>query len=372
MTKKLVAVVGMSGGVDSTVAAYILKEKGYHVLGITMKIWPGVKNPKGSIKSGCYGPGEIHDILEAQNACKRLLIPHYVVDLTHEYTSLVMENFFSEYEQGRTPNPCILCNPLIKFGALLDKTKSMGIQFDRFATGHYARVNYNESKNRYFLRKGADHKKDQSYFLYQLKQSQLMQSIFPLGDFKKEEVKVLAREAGFVDFAEKPESQDFFDDGIYRDLFDASKMQKGNILDLQGRVLGEHHGIVNFTIGQRKGLNIGGSAQPLYVLRIDALSNNIIVGPKTYLAVDRLTAFKVNWIAFEELDSPLKVNARLRVHQKEISCNIYPNGDDSFEVRFDTPEFSATPGQSIVFYQGDIVIGGGIIQNIHHVFNEEF
>ncbi len=371
MTKKIVTVVGMSGGVDSTVAAYILKEQGHQVLGVTMKIWPGEENPQGSTKNSCYGPGEIHDIHEAQNACSRLAIPHHIIDLTQEYASSVMENFFDEYTRGRTPNPCILCNPLVKFGALLEKTQSMGIKFDRFATGHYARVNFNESENRYFLRKGADHKKDQSYFLYQLKQSQLKQTIFPIGDLYKDDVRTLAREAGFADFADKPESQDFFDDGEYRDLFDASRMQKGNILDMQGKILGEHNGIINFTIGQRKGLNIGGSVQPLHVLRKDALTNNIIVGPKKYLAVDRLIAFKANWIAFEKLEGPLKVNARLRAHHKEISCVIKSLYDGSIEVKFDEPQFSAAPGQSVVFYQDDTVIGGGIIKDIHNIVNQE-
>lgn len=360
----------MSGGVDSLVAAYILKEQGYHVSGITMKIWPGEENPKASIKNGCYGPGETHDIKEAQNACSRMAIPHYVIDLTGEYASSVMENFFSEYTRGQTPNPCILCNPLVKFGALLDKTQSMGIQFDRFATGHYVRSSFNESSLRYDLKKGIDPKKDQSYFLYRLTQPQLMKSIFPLGDYKKEDVIKLAREAGFDEIADKPESQDFFDDGDYRDLFDASKMQKGYILDMHGNILGQHNGIINFTIGQRKGLNIGGSDQPLYVLEKDALSNNIVIGPKNYLAVDWLIAFNVNWIAFKKLKGLLTVNARLRAHHQEIPCVINSLDDGSVEVKFDTPQFSATPGQSVVFYEDDIVLGGGIIKNIHTISKE--
>jgi tRNA-uridine 2-sulfurtransferase len=365
--KKQTIVMGMSGGVDSTVAAYILREQGHRVLGLTMKIWPGGGNSKESIKNGCYGPGELHDIQEAQNACERLAVPHYVIDLTGEYASSVMENFFDEYGSGRTPNPCILCNPLIKFGALLEKARSSGIQFDRFATGHYARVSFNASEDRYALKKGLDQKKDQSYFLYRLKQSQLEQTIFPLGELNKDDVRTLAREAGFADFAEKPESQDFFDGGGYQHLFDASRMQKGNILDIHGKILGQHNGIINFTIGQRKGLNIGGSEQPLYVLEKDALGNNIIVGPKKYLAVDWLIAFNVNWIAFEKLHGPLKANARLRAHHQEISCVINSLDDGSVEVKFDAPQFSATPGQSIVFYQDDIVLGGGIINNMHNI-----
>jgi tRNA-specific 2-thiouridylase len=369
MTIKNVVGVGMSGGVDSSVSAYILQKLGYRVLGITMKIWPEERNPKESKKTGCYGPGEFHDIQEAQMACERLAIPHFVVDLTREYASSVMDNFFNEYTRGRTPNPCILCNPLIKFGALLDKANSSGIQFDRFATGHYARLSFNRTENRIFLKKGVDIKKDQSYFLYRLKQSQLKRSIFPLGDLYKDDVKILAREAGLADFAEKPESQDFFDNGDYRDLFEASSKQKGNILDRYGKILGQHNGIINFTIGQRKGLNIGGSEQPLYVLEKDPLSNNLVVGPKQYLAVDRMIVFNVNWIAFKKLNGPLQLNARLRAHHAEVSCVINSLDDGCIEVKFNAPQFSAIPGQSIVFYQGDTVIGGGTINNTHYISN---
>jgi tRNA-specific 2-thiouridylase len=357
--------VGMSGGVDSTMAAYILKDKGYEVIGITMRIWQGEGASQEAVRSGCYGPGEVYDTQVARHACVRLGIPHHIVDLSQEYKSKVLDNFSHEYLGGRTPNPCVLCNPLVKFGALLDKATELGINFDFFATGHYALIEYNNEYDRYLLKKAIDMKKDQSYFLYRLNQSQLKRSLFPLGEFKKEQIKELAKEAGYSDIAEKPESQDFIDGGVYGSLFSESDRRKGEIVDLDGVVLGHHDGIINFTIGQRKGISIGGSKEPLYVLRIDVQENQIVVGPKDRLAVDRLTAFYLNWISIDKLDDEMEASARLRSHQKEIPCVITPKDGTSVEVQFALPQFSATPGQSIVFYQDDVVIGGGIIQSIH-------
>jgi tRNA-specific 2-thiouridylase len=259
----------------------------------------------------------------------------------------------------------VLCNPLVKFGALLEKITALGINFDNFATGHYARIEHEITANRYLLKKAADLKKDQSYFLYRLNQSQLGKTLFPLGDYKKEQIKQLAIEAGFSDIADKPESQDFIDGGIYKSLFPESECKKGEIVDLDGKVLGYHDGIINFTIGQRKGINIGGSKEPLYVLRIDPQKSQVIIGTKEKLAVDRLTAIYPNWIAFDKLDRLLEVDARLRSHQKEIPCIISPTDSNAVDVRFLQPQFSATPGQSIVFYQGQIVTGGGIIQSTY-------
>jgi tRNA-specific 2-thiouridylase len=365
MKNKKVIAVGMSGGVDSTMAAYILKNKGYEVVGITMRIWAGENSSQESQRSGCYGPGEIYDTRIAQLACERLGIPHHEVDLSQEYRSKVLDNFSQEYLGGRTPNPCVLCNPLVKFGALLEKTADLGINFDYFATGHYARIENDKTADRYLLKKAVDLKKDQSYFLYRLNQNQLKRSLFPLGEFKKEQIKQLAKKAGFLDIADKPESQDFIDGGIYGSLFSDSERKQGEIIDLDGKVLGCHDGIINFTIGQRKGISIGGSKEPLYVLRIDAQKNQVVVGPKERLAVDKLTAIYPNWIAFDELDKSLKVDARLRSHQKEIPCIISPIEVNALDVQFSQPQFSATPGQSIVFYQGEVVIGGGIIQSTH-------
>ena len=339
----------MSGGVDSTMAAYILKNKGYDVVGITMRIWAGEGAAQESMRSGCYGPGEVYDTRIAQSVCERLGIPHHIVDLSQEYRSNVLDIFSQEYLGGRTPNPCVLCNPLVKFGALLDKASTLGIDFDHFATGHYARIAYDEKLKRYLLKKAVDQKKDQSYFLYRLGQNQLERSIFPLGEYTKEQIKALAAEAGFSDIADKPESQDFIDGGIYGSLFSESERKKGEIVDLDGKVLGYHDGIINFTIGQRKGISIGGSKEPLYVLRIDPHKNQVVVGPKERLAVDRLTAIFPNWIAIERLDDQMEVNARLRSHQKEVPCIISPSNEGAVEVQFSCRNFLPRPANRLCF-----------------------
>lgn len=357
----------MSGGVDSTMAAYILKNEGYELEGITMRIWQGGGEVRDAQRSGCYGPGEVYDTQIARQACERLGIPHHVVDLSQEYRSQVLDNFSREYLGGRTPNPCVLCNPLVKFGALLEKAEKLGINFDYFATGHYARIMPDLLHGRFLLKKGMDPKKDQSYFLYRLNQNQLKRTLFPLGEFQKGQIKALAQQAGFADIADKPESQDFIDGGIYGSLFSESEKQQGKIVDLDGKVIGNHSGIINFTVGQRKGISIGGNKEPLYVLRIDAQKNQVVVGPKDRLAVDRLTAFYLNWIAFDQLESQMAVSARLRSHQKEIACVISPMEENRVEVLFASPQLSATPGQSVVLYQGDVVLGGGIIQSTHRV-----
>jgi tRNA-specific 2-thiouridylase len=367
--KKLKVAVGMSGGVDSTMAAYLLKESGHEVVGITMRIWQGESNYLGALKSGCYGPGETHDIADAQMACQRLGIPHHTLDLAQEFKAVVLKNFSSEYLAGRTPNPCVLCNHFIKFGALLERAHASGIQFDYFATGHYARIEKDELSQRFLLKKAADLKKDQSYFLYRLEQSQLAQTLFPLGESTKTQVKALAQKAGFAEIAEKPESQDFIDNGEYQQIFSSADPKPGRILDLQGRQLGNHQGIFNFTVGQRKGLNIGGGSRPLYVLRIDAQNNDVIVGPKESLAVNHLTAGFLNWIAIETLQKPMKARARLRSRQLETLCEISPLKENSLEVKFDQPQYTAAPGQSIVFYQEDVVLGGGIIQKVIKTLN---
>ncbi len=362
-TTKTVA-VGLSGGVDSAMAAYALKQQGYTVIGLTMKIWPGGEMPTARGKSGCYGPGEEHDLSAAAGICQRLGIPHHTIDLVREYQRSVLDDFSQQYLAGFTPNPCVLCNQFVKFGALLERARESGIQFDQFATGHYARLGFNSVNGRTLLLKAADPKKDQSYFLYRLRQEQLTQVIFPLGEFTKQQVREMAIEAGFDDLANKPESQDFIDGGDYQTFFGSAPAKAGRIVDVNGKELGHHAGIQLFTVGQRKGLRIGGSAEPLYVATIDAASGDVTAAPRAWLAASELSVGMLNWIAVENLDHPLRAAARVRSRQQEAPCLLTPAEKGTLVVRFDQPQYAAAPGQSVVFYDGDLVLGGGIIPSI--------
>ncbi|MFC1957985.1 tRNA 2-thiouridine(34) synthase MnmA [Chloroflexota bacterium] len=350
-------VVAMSGGVDSSVAAALLKEKGHQVTGITMKIWDGETLPGEGTHRGCYGPDEEEDIENTRNVAQLLGIPLHVFDLRQEYKAEVLDYFRREYLSGRTPNPCLRCNRKIKFEALLRKARAKGIDFEKFASGHYARVEYTSSKNRYLLRKGKDLVKDQSYFISFLSQEQLGQALFPIGNYTKKEVREIA-----TDFAlgldDKPESQDFITGG-YSTL--VGEAQPGPILAKQGEVLGEHHGISLYTVGQRKRLGIS-SKDPLYVTDIDPIKNAIIVGSKEEVYQDELTASGFNWIAIEKLTHPTKVKARIRYANKESEATVTPLDEDRVYVKFKEPQMAITPGQAVVFYDGDVVIGAGTIE----------
>lgn len=354
--------VGMSGGIDSTVAALLLKEKGYRVVGLTMKIWDG-SIACDAVRSGCYGPGEAADIADAGKAADRLGIEHHLVDLCSEYKDTVLSYFSSEYSGGRTPNPCVVCNSRIKFGSLLGNARSAGIAFDLFATGHYARVSYDECTARHLLLKGADPSKDQSYFLHRLTQEQLAGVLFPLGGYRKEEVKAMARAAGFGEYVDKRESQDFLEWDDYGTLL-REPVRPGNIVDTAGNVIGRHRGIAFYTVGQRRALGLAGMKEPFYVLRIDAERNEVVAGPRKHLMSDRLLATDVSWIVpLEERPGP-EVAAKIRSTAARARCDVFPGPGHTAEVRFAHPQESITPGQSIVFYAGDVVLGGGVIRNI--------
>jgi tRNA-specific 2-thiouridylase len=355
-------VVGMSGGVDSAMTAYLLLQQGYAVSGATMLL----HDPEDALSKaagGCYGPANINAVAQARDLCTKLGIEHHTVQLADPFRRLVMAEFRQEYRRGRTPNPCVLCNPYIKFGALLESLKAAGVAFDRFATGHYARIEQNPENGRYLLKKGLDAGKDQSYFLYRLNQQQLSKVIFPLGAMHKKDVKVIAAQAGFTDLAQKSESQDFADRSV-TGFFETGAGMAGELVDESGHVLGRHAGIERFTIGQRRGLNIGGSSQPLYVLAIDPQTRQVVVGPKNKLAAVGLTAMVCNWIAFEALDSGITASAKVRSSQRETLCRLAPAEDGMVVVSFETPVYTAAPGQSVVFYLGDMVLGGGFIQSI--------
>lgn len=350
--------VGLSGGVDSSVAAVLLKEKGYDVTGITMKIFDGSPVLKASGKHACYGPGEKEDIRAAASVCDSLDIPFHVIDLTEEYQKHVIDYFRHEYLSGKTPNPCIVCNRKLKFGFLLQKAKEIGIGFDMFATGHYARIV--KSGGRWLLKKAVDEFKDQTYFLYTLTPDQLSHIRFPLGQYTKKETRRIAKSLGLIT-ANRPESQDFVAGGDYSTLFSIDEVKEGDILDVEGNILGRHRGIVHYTLGQRQGLGIA-SSRPLYVLKIDAEKNTIVAGGKEQLFSKGLIAADLNLLTMEKLDRSYDVTAKIRLNHKGTNAILFPHEDDRAKIIFKDPQMAVTPGQSVVFYSEDTVLGGGIIE----------
>ena len=350
--------VGLSGGVDSSVAAYLLKEQGYVVVGATMEIFNAALPFHASGKDACYGPGEKEDVASAASVCRRLKIPFHTIDLKEEYQSFVLDYFRREYLDGRTPNPCIVCNQKVKFGFLLEKASAAGIRFDAFATGHYARVQ--KSGAHYLLKKAVDALKDQTYFLYGLSQKQLSRTLFPLGELRKQEVREIAFSIG-LDTAGRAESQDFIAGGDYSPLFKPGEIRPGDIVDETGKVLGRHPGIVYYTVGQRRGLGIA-SRHRLFVRQIDPDNNRIVVSEKEQLYAKRLIAAQLNLIGMEKLEESCRVTAKIRLRHPGAEATVYPHGNDTIELAFDRPQESVTPGQSVVFYRDDLVLGGGVIQ----------
>ena len=358
--KNITVAVGMSGGVDSSLAAVLLKKEGYKVIGLTMGIYSGEDNREKTSGHACYGPCEHEDIILAKEVADFLGISHYTIDLKEEYRQTVLDYFTKEYLAGRTPNPCTRCNPIMKFGFMLDKARQAGIYFDLFATGHYAKVCYEEDRKRYVLKKALDSKKDQSYFLYGLKPDLLPSLLFPLGNLTKKEVWRRAEEEQ-LSVSARSESQDFIEGGDYSGLFDREQIKPGPIVDINGKKLGTHKGIINYTIGQRRGLGIAHN-EPLYVLRIDPKKNTIVVGPKKHLFSDTLTAGQVNFLSIDRPESPLKIKAKIRQNHVEDHAVLIPLEDDKVKVVFDSPQLSIAPGQAVVFYDGDALLGGGIIE----------
>lgn len=357
--------VGMSGGVDSSVAAVLLKEQGHEVIGAIMSIWSEEKHKRlapsvgNSCKDACYGPNEKEDIEEARKIAAQIGIPFYVFDCSKEYEQIVLDNFKNEYLSGRTPNPCIRCNSMIKFDVLPFLAKKSGLEFDKFATGHYARVEYNENSGRYLLKTGINPKKDQSYFLYRLRQDQLANIAMPLGTREKAEIREIAKNQGLKVY-DKPDSQDFYG-GDYNELLEVSD-KEGNIVDREGKVLGVHCGIWNYTIGQRKGLGIAHTS-PLYVIELNKEKNEVIVGELDETFKKALTAVDLNWVSVAGLDGETKAKAKVRSAQIPTDVILRPEGDKVL-VEFEEMQKSLTKGQSVVFYQEDILLGGGIIDDV--------
>jgi tRNA-specific 2-thiouridylase len=364
MNKGKTVAIGLSGGVDSAMAAKLLIEQGYNVIGLTMSIWDDSIPITESTKSGCFGPGEKDDLLAAKDISDRLGIPHHIISLQNEYKENVLSYFCNTYIDGKTPNPCLMCNQRMKFGLLPYHARKGGIAFDYFATGHYVRVEFDHRNSRYRLCKAKDHTKDQSYFLSFLRQEQLHNLIFPLGDKTKEEIKTFAKANGFNDLAEKQESQDFLETDDYGVLFDEGTFSAGEIVNFQGKVLGKHRGLINYTIGQRRNLGIAGQAEPYYVIDIDSTSNRIVVGPQQYLYSIICKATKLNWLSVPSQIRSFYATAKIRLQHEPAWCRVTPIDDTNVEVNFDKPQLSITPGQGIVFYDKDIVLAGGIIERI--------
>lgn len=311
----------------------------------------------------CLGPDEKEDIEQARKICEEIGIEFYVFDCAEQYEKIVLDNFKKEYLSGRTPNPCIWCNSLIKFDVLPHLAKENGIEFDKFATGHYAKISKAEN-GRYLLKCGINPKKDQSYFLYRLRQDQLANIMLPLGDYTKEEIRDIAKSHG-LEVAEKPDSQDFYE-GDYNELLQIQD-KIGNIVDTNGKILGKHNGIWNYTIGQRKGLGIA-STEPLYVIELKKETNEVVVGFKDKTMNNALIATKLNWIAIDNLDSEIKCKAKIRSTQEPTEVIISPADDGNVKVVFENMQKSIAMGQSVVFYDEDIVIGGGIIDSVCSAF----
>jgi len=350
----------MSGGVDSSVAAALLKEQGYEVIGVTMKLFSLPKEYclSENLRS-CCGWKATED---AHSVAITLGISHFVFDFRKHFKMRVISDFCEEYAQGRTPNPCIRCNEHIKFDVLWKKAKVL--EADYLATGHHARIDRDSQPGQYKLKKGKDREKDQSYFLYCLTQDQLSHTLMPIGDYTKEEVRKKARKLG-LPVAQRPESQEicFVPDNDYaRFLRDRipDVFRPGPIVDIENRVLGRHKGIAHYTIGQRRGLGIA-AEHPLYVLSIQRDENTIVVGPVNQLYEKTLLASSLNLISAEKIAEPLEMKAKIRYKHKEMKALLTLLDSDRAQVKFEKPQRAITPGQSVVFYDGDIVIGGGII-----------
>lgn len=349
--------IGLSGGVDSSLAAILLKETGYDVFGLTMKIYNNDLDIDMDAGHACYGPDELEDIEMAEKLCKQIGIPFQVIDLRQEYHKHVLKYFKREYLTGRTPNPCIKCNRTMKFGFLLEKARAKGHDFDYFANGHYARIDRTDDLP--ILKKARDRKKDQSYFLYQLPQKILSKVLFPIGILTKQEVRKLAQKYK-LPAAERAESQDFIAGKDYSVLFDEENVQPGAIVNIEGKRLGTHKGLVHYTIGQRKGLGISHS-EPLHVLGKDAKNNRIIVTERENLFARGLIAKNINMFKNVNKNTKYRAKAKIRKNQKEVDVN-YRLVDDHLKVNFQNPMAAITPGQSLVLYDNDKIIGGGIIQ----------
>ena len=344
-------VVGLSGGVDSSTTAAILHEQGYDVVGLTLWLMKG--------KGQCCSEG----MVDAAFICEQLSIPHHIVDIREVFQANIVDYLVAGYSDGITPLPCSQCNKAVKFGPMLQYAREkLGI--DKIATGHYARITYDVASGRYQLRRAVDRNKDQSYFLYDLTQDLLAASMFPLGEKLKAQTRQIASQYG-LKTADKPESQDLClieSHGSMRTFLDKYiTPKKGEIVDASGKVLGQHDGVHHYTIGQRKGLGIA-AAEPLYVIGIDAVMNRVIVGDRTSGTQAECTVQRVNWVSIPEPSTPIRASAQVRYRSTAVGVTVVPLENSRVKLVFDEPQFSITPGQAAVWYDGDMVLGGGVIE----------
>jgi tRNA-specific 2-thiouridylase len=390
--KRQRVVCGMSGGVDSSATAALLIEQGYDVIGITLKLWP--QDCVNRAEDKCCGPQAVTD---ARSVCDKLDIPYYLIDEAAEFQKHVIQYFADEYKAGRTPNPCVMCNQNLKFGRLIDRADQLGADF--IATGHFARVDFSPNPTmvgtsrcdvlareagesvapldaartaqravptagRYLLKRGRDLRKDQSYFLFSLRQDQLARAIFPLGEKTKSDTREVAKHCN-LKTADKEESMEicFVPDNNYGGFLQQANLvqkRRGEIVDLHGHVLGQHDGIAFYTIGQRKGLGIT-TSKPVYVVELDAENNRVVVGGDSALDRDEFIADRCNWHPFEKLTGPIEVTAKIRYNHSGTPATLFPQENGRTKVKLHTPQRAITPGQAAVFYQDNLVVGGGWI-----------
>lgn len=349
--------LGMSGGVDSSVSAILLKEAGYEVIGATMELW---QDETSNIESGCCSLSAVYD---AKRVCDKLGIPHYTLNYKEEFKKYVIEDFIKCYGCTKTPNPCIECNKHIKFDLFYKKAMELGC--DYIATGHYAKTEFDEEYNQYVLKKSKEVAKDQTYFLYGIPKEVIPKIIFPLENYSdKQEIRNIAEKYGLL-VAKKPDSQEVcfipnnkYTDFLIQNMKNAPK--KGDIVTKKGEILGKHNGLIYYTIGQRKGLRIS-YKEPLYVIDLKKEENQVIVGTEEELYKKELYANELNFLLFDKLDKEIEVTAKIRYRAKEAEGKIIPIEEDKIKVEFKIPQRAITRGQSVVFYKGDIVVGGGKI-----------
>src|SRR3989338_4322053 len=353
--------VAMSGGVDSSLAAALLLKEGYEVIGLTFRMWPKDECGQSFGRACC----NLEAITRARAVAEDLKIPYYVFDFSEEFKKQVIDYFCEEYLKGFTPNPCIVCNEKIKFGLLHDK--ALALDADLIATGHYVDKVFDKKRNRFLLKEGRDKGKDQSYFLFSLSQEQLRYATFPLADYTKEKTRRTAKKFRLKTY-NTVSSQDicFIQDLSYAEYIKKKtgiEIKEGDIADKNGKVLGRHNGIPFYTIGQRRGMGIA-YKEPLYVIGIDRKENRIIVGIKRDVLKQSLIAHQLNWIAIEEIDKPLRVKAKIRYNHKRQNATVTRIGSDEVRLDFDIPQEAPTPGQAVVFYDKDTVVGGGWIKEV--------